>query len=75
MQIYFIILLFLYTHEIVEMYNVFLVMYFASYSNKSMSIRAFLFSDTKYLFSLGLLWVSNRLSMNVCSQTNVVKEM
>ena len=52
-----------------------LVLYYASYSNKSMSIWAFLFSDTTYWFWIGLLWVSNYLSMNVYSQTNVVKEM
>ena len=69
MQIYFIILLFSDKHGVVKIYNIVLVMYFASYSSGLFDFQ------TLHTDLIGLLWVSNCLSMNVCSQTDVVREM
>ena len=74
-SIYCIILLFSDTHATLKIFYVFvfLVMYFATYSEKSIGLQAFLFSDTTDCFSIGQLWVSKCLSMNICSQANIVK--
>ena len=75
MQIYFIILFFSYIHEIVKIYNVFSVMYFAAYLNKSMSISAVIFSHYILIFNrhtLGIrLSVYERMFTNKCCQRDV----
>ena len=65
-----IILLFSDTQTTLKIYYVFgLVMYFATYAEKSIGLQAFLLSDTTDCFSMGPLWVSKCLSMNIFSQT------